>query len=203
MVIKAGAKGTNKLVKGTMSVIKSGARFVGIYALLGSITPAFAITAVRLFVKNSKIYQKLFAKRKLLDMGKDSSEFLRKMWYQDLWGNPGKLALAFNKTFQVNIKNVDDLLKRSGRVTLGTTDKTALSFLSVFNSVTQKQIKNVTDISKAELSAFLVTLKNGAFKSKGVTKKAQKQLYKEIASAVSAGSANKTSKLWIDFQSMD
>ncbi len=201
LVIKAGAKGTNKLVKGTMSVIKSGARFVGIYALLGSITPAFAITAVRLFVKNSKIYQKLFAKRKLLDMGKDSSEFLRKMWYQDLWGNPGKLALAFNKTFQVNIKNVDDLLKRSGRVTLGTTDKTALSFLSVFNSVTQKQIRNVTDISKAELSAFLVTLKNGAFKSKGVTKKAQKQLYKEIASAVSAGSANKTSKLWIDFQS--
>jgi len=47
LVIKAGAKGTNKLVKASMTVIKSGARFVGIYALLGSITPAFAITAVR------------------------------------------------------------------------------------------------------------------------------------------------------------
>ena len=202
VIIKGSVKTGGKVVKVSASGVKLAARFTGLTILLGNYKFAFAAAALKVILKNTK-FGKLFNRKKLVDMGKDSAEFLRKMWYQDLWGNPGKLAIAFNNTFQLNIKHINQYIKKSGKTALGIgidDPKSSLSFLKMFNQITGKQFKNVNKISKAEMSAFLVTLKNGAFKTKGVGKKAQKAFYKEIAEVVAATSADNTSKLWINFQ---
>ena len=192
-VIKSGKKVTSV----TYGAVKSIARFTGIWALMGSMKFAFATTALRIIIKNNKFLQKLFGRRKLVDMGEDAGAFLRKMWYQDLWGNTGKLSLVLNKSFSVSIQNLN---KSSKQIFAQVTGNTSATFIDVFNTITGKSFKQVTKISKNELDAFLSTLKNGAFKVKGVNKQSQKALYKEIARVVSASSAEKTSRLWVNFQ---
>ena len=223
IVLKTVVEGGKKTVKISGNIIKGTLRFTGILAISNSLGAPFAIAALRATLKNNKIFQKIFSRKKLVDFGKDAAEFTQKLWKQDLFENTAKLSLLMNRSISISTKNFNTYLSGSwrGRLLKGNAAKrffgisqgeSALTLLTLYNKITGSSFKSMNKISKTQLEAFLQNLKAGSFKTVkgmpsswnlgivGLGGKAQKELYKDICSAVSSSTINAKSKLFIDFQ---
>ncbi len=195
VIIKKTAKGTKFILKKGVQLVAKAATWSGIWTITGSLPKFIVFNFFKNIVKKI-INPKWWSERKAIDLGKNAAEFMRKMWYQHLYENTGKLALLFNRNADYTVKLLNEkMLASFSRYS----DSGKATFIDIYNKIVKEKFTKITDIPKTDLDYFLTKLKNGSYKIKGINRQSQQSIFREIAQGVAAVTSENKTPLFVAF----